>query len=199
MIASFLAVGHRVLWTHQVDALQAADFCFYLSFSKIVPKNIRALFKNNLVVHESDLPQGKGWSPLTWQILEGKSKIPVSLIEAEDKVDSGVIYEQEWIDFEGHELIDELRQKQAQDTINLCKVFVGEYPAITQRQKIQTGIESFYPKRRPADSLLDLNSPLMNQFNLLRVADNYSYPAFFEYLDCRYEIHIKKQTAVKEF
>jgi methionyl-tRNA formyltransferase len=31
-------------------------------------------------VHESALPQGQGWSPMTWQILEGASPIPVTLI-----------------------------------------------------------------------------------------------------------------------
>ena len=192
LVVGFLAAGHSVLWAHQVDSLQTADFCFYLSFSRIVPKTIRGLFKHNLVVHESDLPHGKGWSPLTWQILEGKSKIAVTLIEAEDKVDSGVIYEQEWIDFEGHELIDELRYKQAKSTINLCMSFVSEYPAIIECNKTQTGAESFYSKRRPADSLLDVNDSLANQFNLLRVVDNYSYPAFFEYSGYKYEIHIKK-------
>jgi methionyl-tRNA formyltransferase len=119
------------------------------------------------------------------------------LIEAEDKVDSGVIYAQEWIDFEGHELLDELHNKQALATINLCKMFVDAHPFITDRQNTQTGVESFYPRRRPADSLLDVNDSLTNQFNLLRVVDNYSYPAFFEYSGYRYEIHIKKQSSVK--
>jgi hypothetical protein len=86
MISNLLKSGHRVLWAHKISALRPADYCFYLSFSKIVSKNIRDRFLYNLVVHESDLPQGKGWSPLTWQILEGKGDITVSLIEAEDKV-----------------------------------------------------------------------------------------------------------------
>ena len=55
-------------------------------------KEILKKFRNNLVVHASDLPNGKGWSPLTWQILDGKKKIHVSLIEADEKVDSGKIY-----------------------------------------------------------------------------------------------------------
>lgn len=192
MIIYWLNAGHRVLWTHQVDDLQSADFCFYLSFSKIVPKNIRTMFKNNLVVHESDLPQGKGWSPLTWQILESKNKISVTMIEADDKVDSGVIYAQEWIQFEGHELIDELRCKQALATINLCKMFVDKYPFIAEHPNEQLGTESFYPKRRPEDSLLDVNSSLANQFNLLRIVDNQRYPAFFELNGKRYILRINR-------
>ncbi len=150
-----------------MDALQPADFCFYLGLSKIVPKNTRDMFKNNLVVHESESPQGKGWSPLTWQILEGKNQIQVTLIEVVDKVDSGMICAQDWIDFEGNELIDELRFKQAQATMNLCKKFVDEYPSITTHARQQIGTESFYPRRSPTDSRLDVNSSLADQFNLL--------------------------------
>ena len=44
---------------------------FYLSYEKIVEKKVLKKFKNNLVIHASDLPKGKGWSPLSWQILKG--------------------------------------------------------------------------------------------------------------------------------
>jgi len=195
MLYRWLKDGHRILWTHQLSALKPADFCFYLSFSKIVNKDTRRLFKNNLVVHESDLPQGKGWSPLTWQIIEGKHKIPVVLIEAEDKIDSGVIYAKEWIELKGNELIDEVRQAQAKATSNLCQMFVNQYPHISSNAKIQKGPESFYARRKPKDSRLNTNSTMVDQFNLLRVVDNHRYPAFFEFLGCKYEIQIKKHSA----
>lgn len=92
MVLDWLSQGHRVHWTHEVKALGSGDVCFYLSCSQIVPSSILGNFAHNLVVHESDLPQGKGWSPLTWQILEGCNRIPVTLFEAVEKVDSGDIY-----------------------------------------------------------------------------------------------------------
>ena len=195
MVYRWLKDGHRILWTHQLSPLKPADFCFYLSFSKIVPKTTRRLFKNNLVVHESDLPQGKGWSPITWQIIEGKHKIPVALIEAEDKVDSGIIYAKECIELRGNELIDEVRQAQAKATTNLCQMFVNQYPNISSNAKIQKGPESFCARREPKDSRLNTSCSLAEQFNLLRVVDNQRYPAFFEFLGCKYEIQIKKHSA----
>jgi methionyl-tRNA formyltransferase len=195
MIRRWLRAGHRVLWTHQVRALQAADFCFYLSLSTIVPANIRAMFRHNLVVHESDLLHGKGWSPLTWQILEGKNEIPVTLIEAEDKVDSGVIYAQEWIECAGHELIDELRQMQAETTLKLCEYFVSSYPEILGQARIQVGEESFHPRRREADSELNPVQTLDAQFNLLRVVDNQRYPAFFNLRGQGYFLRIDRAKA----
>lgn len=64
---------------------------------------------HNLVVHSSALPHGRGWSPITWQILEGKNEIPTTLIEAGETVDSGCIYARHQMQFKGNELLDEIR------------------------------------------------------------------------------------------
>ena len=64
----------------------------------------RSSFINTLVVHESELPKGHGWAPMTWQILEGKKQIPVTLLEAQNAVDSGQVYLREYIELKGTEL-----------------------------------------------------------------------------------------------
>ncbi|MCZ2443321.1 MAG: hypothetical protein LC101_06070 [Flavobacteriales bacterium] len=185
-------LGHQVFWHHSTNELPVADFCFCLSFSKIIDNRILANYKHTLVVHESDLPQGKGWSPLTWQIIEGKNRIPVTLIEAAEQVDSGIIYAQTYIDFEGHELVNELRKQQAQATLYLCREFIDNYPLSTESGQLQQGEESFYARRRPADSLIDIDKSLNEQFDLLRVVDNENYPAFFKYKDFQYHLKIEK-------
>jgi methionyl-tRNA formyltransferase len=144
------------------------------------------------VVHESDLPQGKGWSPLTWQILEGKNRIPVTLLEAADRVDSGPIYNQHWIEFKEHELIDELRAEQAKATNALCHWFINNFPESAQQARNQIGEESFYKRRRPQDSALDPNKTIAEQFNLLRVVDNERYPAWFSLEGNLFKIKISR-------
>lgn len=148
------------------------------------------LNKHNLVVHESALPKGKGWSPLTWQILEGKNEIPVTLFEAERRADAGEIYYQEFINLKGIELIDELREAQGNATINLIMKFVKNFPNVIGRKQI--GESSYYKKRLPEDSRLNIDKTLREQFNLLRVVDNNRYPAFFEYEGIKYKISINK-------
>ncbi len=74
--------------------------------------------KHNLVIHESDLPKGKGWSPVTWQVLEGKDVIPITLFEAAKNVDAGDIYLQEFIHLDGSELLEEIKHKQGVYTKN---------------------------------------------------------------------------------
>jgi UDP-2,4-diacetamido-2,4,6-trideoxy-beta-L-altropyranose hydrolase len=193
LLQDWLLQGHSVLWVHNPKEIPSVDFCFMLGCGQMIPQATLDMFKHNLVIHESDLPIGKGWSPLTWQILEGKNQIPVTMIEAEKNVDSGVIYAQEWIDFQGHELVEELRVAQAQATIRLCKKFVREYPEIVDSAREQRGEESFYPKRKPEDSRLDPDQSIREQFNLLRVVDNERYPAFFDMHGQRYILKIEKK------
>tara|TARA_B100001057_G_scaffold231301_1_gene231553 strand:+ start:5967 stop:7709 length:1743 start_codon:yes stop_codon:yes gene_type:complete len=179
-------------WCHDLKDINPSDICFILSFSKIIPKDILSKSKNNLVVHESDLPKGKGMSPMTWQILEGQDKISVSLIEASEEVDKGQIYSKRIIELEGHELVQEWRDLQAQTTFQLCLDFLINYPKILNERKLQVGEETFYKKRNPKDSELDLSKSLDDLFPKLRVVDNNKYPAFFKKGNYTYYLKIKK-------
>ena len=89
---------------------------FILSFSNKIPSNYLQLSTHNIVVHESDLPKGRGWSPLTWQILEDKTKIPICLFSASKGIDSGKIYIKDTIITKKTDLIDDLRLAQANKT-----------------------------------------------------------------------------------
>jgi hypothetical protein len=193
LLIDWMLQGHPVLWVHHPEELPPGDFCFLLGCGQLIPQSVRNQFRHNLVVHESNLPSGKGWSPLTWQILEGKNEICVTLLEAEEKVDSGCIYGQECIYFQGNELVEELRQKQAKTTIRLCKKFVNEYPEVVTHARNQKGKESYYPRKNPNDSRLDPDKSIREQFNLLRVVDNERYPAFFELQEEKYVLKIEKQ------
>ncbi|TVR83268.1 MAG: hypothetical protein EA405_04715, partial [Rhodospirillales bacterium] len=190
MVLGWLAAGHRCAWGHAADELPGGDLCFFLSYERIVDRRTRKKYGNNLVVHESALPEGKGWSPLTWQILEGRNTIPMTLFEAAEHVDSGPIYAERWITFRGHELIDELRAAQAEATLHLCPWFVAEYPDSVAHAREQTGEESVYPRRQPTDSELDPDRTLRDQFNLMRVVDNDRYPAVIHLRGHRYRLAI---------
>jgi UDP-2,4-diacetamido-2,4,6-trideoxy-beta-L-altropyranose hydrolase len=180
MLFSLLAEGHQVSWAHDAAALPPGDICFYLSYGRIVAPELLARYKNNLVVHESDLPKGRGWSPLTWQVLEGRNEIQITLLEAALGVDSGDIYLTDKMTFDGTELVKELRTFQAEKTISLCKKFALNYPESVSWSRPQEGGSTYYPRRSKEDSELDSAKTLREQFNLLRVVDNDKYPAFIK-------------------
>ncbi|MDR0606705.1 MAG: hypothetical protein LBG80_20740 [Bacteroidales bacterium] len=185
---------YKVQWIHEATELCNGDICFIISFDKILKKEYLNKHQHNIVVHESNLPKGKGMSPLTWQILEGENRIPITLCEADEQVDAGKIYIQDYLIFRGDELIDELRHKQAIKTCDMCLDFIRSYPKIIDVGREQIGESTFYRRRYPTDSKLDIDKTIREQFNLLRIVDNEKYPAFFEIADHRYVLKIEKET-----
>ena len=186
-----LRLGYSLRWVHDHQQLVPGDVCFLLSYGRIVSEEWLALHRHNLVVHASALPQGKGWSPMSWQILEGASTIPLTLFEAAAALDAGPIHAQELLQLQGHELAPEWQRLQAEATIRLCSQWLKDYPASAARAQPQQGEESSYGRRRPEDSRLDPQQSLEDQFPLLRVVDNEAYPAFFEKKGQRYRLRIE--------
>ena len=128
---------------------------------------------------------------MTWQILEGASSIPITLFEAVANLDAGSIYLQQTIALQGQELAEEWRVLLAQATSDLCLAWFDRYEDVVSSAQPQQGEASNYRRRRPADSQLNPESSLAEQFNLLRVVDNASYPAFFIWQNKRYDLVIR--------
>lgn len=183
--------GHKMIRIEDAVNLGEGDCAFFLSCEKIIPLELLSRNTHNIVIHGSALPKGKGMSPLAWQIIEGKDEITLTLLEAAEKVDAGNIYAQKVVSFEGHELIDELRQKEGEAIIKLATEFIDTYPPSSGM--VQEGEETFYPRRRPRDSEIDVTKSVEEVFNLLRIVDNERYPAFFKYRGHTYELRIYKK------
>jgi methionyl-tRNA formyltransferase len=189
--AEFSSELDAVLFKSHEDIIDKYDILFLLAYHKMVPEKFLKKNTYNLIVHESNLPKGKGWAPLFWQVLEGKNIIKLSLLEASSEVDGGNIYFQDELKLSGFELNSELRDKQAKLTIKMCKNFISKMH-LSPRSFPQEGEESFFRKRTAEDSCLDVNKTIADQFNLLRVVDNSAYPAFFEIDGHRYFLKITR-------
>mgnify|MGYP001294111576 CR=1 FL=1 len=192
LMAQWRGEGHTVTVAYRAEDIPQGDICFPLGCGFLLRPEVLERNRHNLVVHASDLPSGRGWSPMTWQVLEGKREIPIVLFEAREAVDSGPIYLRETMVFDGTELLDELREAVAQCTMSLCERFVATYPAVLDGATAQSGTASYYPRRTAKDSELDPEKSLAAQFALLRVVDNQRYPAFFELNGARYTLQIQR-------
>lgn len=181
--------GHDTAFITSLDEREG-DIAFLLSCRNIVSSDKLRFHKSNIVVHESDLPKGKGWSPVAWEILNGHNEITLSLFEAVEKVDSGKIYIKGKINFNGDELLPEIREKVATKTIEMAIKYIQQYPMIGQEQY---GVETFYRRRTPDDSELDINKSIDEQFNLMRIADNDKFPLFFWKNNTKYILKISKE------
>jgi methionyl-tRNA formyltransferase len=173
------------------DIHEGNDIAFLLSCEKKVGAGVLRRSSCNVVVHASELPRGKGMSPLTWQVLEGRKTIPLSLFEAVEEVDAGPVYLRGEIPLCGNELLGEMRALLGAKIVEMCVVFFGQWPAILNKGIPQTGDPTIYRRRLPEDSRLDPHKSIAEQFNLLRISDNERYPAFVEWLGRRYNIKIE--------
>jgi methionyl-tRNA formyltransferase len=182
--------GHRARLCRAHDEVPGGDVAFYLGCISIAPREVLDRNPHNFVVHESDLPQGRGFAPLAWQVLAESNDIPIVLFEATDEPDAGPVYLRDTLHFDGHELLPELRDVQATKTVALCRDLVLRYPDITGEP--QRGEPSQFARRRPADSRLDPDRTLREQFALLRTVDNERFPAYFEMAGHRYVLQIHK-------
>jgi methionyl-tRNA formyltransferase len=183
---------HSVELVTRISELPGGDLLFLISCSEIVPAALRNCYQAALVIHASDLPAGRGWSPLVWQILEGRSDIAVALLEAVDPVDSGAVWQKRWLHFDGTELHDELNRALFAVELELMDYALENFGKVQPMQQNEVGA-SWYPRRSPEDSKLDPERSLAEQFDLLRVVDPERYPAYFEYRGASYDVVIKKR------
>jgi methionyl-tRNA formyltransferase len=190
LLEKLQAYGNVVLIADAGGIEPGNDLAFLLSCEKIVSRKILARSRANIVVHASELPRGRGMSPLTWQILEGADKIPVTLLEAVEQVDAGPVYLRSSVTFRGNELLGEMQESLGEKIVEMCVSFVAGWPGILGKGVPQNGEPTFYKKRTPEDSRLDPDKTISEQFNLLRVADNDRYPAFFDLRGRRYFIKL---------
>jgi Methionyl-tRNA formyltransferase len=183
--------GHIPKLVYDKSELEDGDILFLVSCSQKITEIERKKFKATLVLHASDLPTGRGWSPYIWAILEGANKIVVSLLEADDVIDSGAIWLKTSFTLEGHELLQEIHEKLFAAELWLMTQAIEQYNSITPTQQ-QGGPGLYLAKRTPAYSELDPHKTIAEQFDLLRVVDSKRYPAFFDYRGKRYLIRIEK-------
>ncbi len=188
------SVEHAIEIVQKVSMLSGGDLLLLISCSELVKKDVRDRYSSTLVIHASDLPKGRGWSPHVWQVIEGRSTIKVTLLEAEDKVDSGAIWAQREFHLEGHELCNEINDKLFAAERELLDFAVENFYTVSPSP--QAEIEpTYYRKRAPEDSRIDPNTTIAEQFDLLRVCDPLRFPAFFDLRGHTYKITIEKVNA----
>lgn len=181
-------LNHDVDYVFTKDEIKIGDICFLLSCTKIINKDVILRNKHTVVVHASDLPFGKGFSPLQWQILAGMNVITLTLFEANEKVDSGSYYFKEKLEFDGTELLLELRRKLADKINTMCVEFANNISRL--QPKSQCGKETYFSRRNIEDDMIDPQKSLAEQFNHLRIADNEDHPLWFEWKGKKYILKI---------
>jgi methionyl-tRNA formyltransferase len=188
---------------HDVELLQSAsqlsggDILFLISCHEIISPAVRGRYQRSFVIHSSDLPKGRGWSPQIWEILAGSNDLVVSLVEAHDRVDAGPVWAKRHLILEGHELYDEINRRLFAVWLELMDYAVANVRSTNPVQQ-DDGAATYFRRRNPEDSRLDPQHSIAAQFELLRVADPNRFPAFFDFRGHRYFVRISKEPGVRD-
>ena len=183
--------SHQVTLIHSKKDLVSGDILFLISCSEIISKFERGKFKKTLIVHASDLPYGRGWSPYIWEIINGATDITLSLLEAEDKIDSGDIWKKINVTIPKTFLFDEINELIFNAELELMDFAVENFNNIEPKK--QPNIETpCWPKRVPKQSEININKAIAEQFDLIRVCDPQRFPAYFYKDGIRFNIIIEK-------
>lgn len=184
--------SHQVSLVRKKKDLLGGEILFLVSCSEIISAADRAAYRASLVLHASNLPVGRGWSPHIWQIIGGAQEVTLSLLEVEDKVDSGRIWHQTTFPVPKHALWDEINERLFNAQIDLIDLAVHEFDTVIPKPQDIATVPTYYPLRTPDASKLDAERSIASQFDLIRVCDPTRFPAFFELHGEKYKLTLEK-------
>lgn len=183
---------HQITLIRSKSELTRGDLLFLISCSEIVSESDCKNYSKALVIHASDLPHGRGWSPHIWQIIGGATVLTLTLLEAAKKVDSGNIWKKLKVNVGKDALWDEINQVVFEAEINLMDFAVNNFSVIKTEEQLLLNNCTYYQKRSPSDSKIDVQKSIEEQFDLMRVCDPDRFPAYFELYGKKYSIRLEK-------
>jgi len=184
--------NHKIELVRRKKELSGGDILFLVSCSEIISAKERALYRNTMVLHASDLPRGRGWSPHIWEIIAGASSITLSLLEAEDKVDSGRIWKKRHIAVPKDALWNEINDLLFTAELDLMDFAVASFEKCQPHVQSSDVEETYFRRRTNKDSYVDPQKSIAEQFDLIRVCDPFRFPAYFEFRGHTYSIKLEK-------
>ena len=157
-------------------------YIFFPHWNEIVPKDILDC-ATCICFHETNLPYGRGGSPIQNLIEKGHRETYVSAIQMTDVLDAGPVYLKRKLSLEG--LAEEIFIRSANVVAEMIKTIISDNPIPDSQQ----GNPTIFRRRTPEQSRIDdgLNS-LDMLFDHIRMLDAESYPkAYMEINGFRYE------------
>lgn len=172
--------GHRVsIWTDKRDLnqrnLESAkpDYIFFPHWSHIIPREVYSNYQC-VVFHMTDLPFGRGGSPLQNLIVRGIKDTKISALRVDEGIDTGPIYLKRPLSLEGS--AEEVYRRASRI------VFEEMIPEIVATNPIpvaQEGEVTLFKRRTPDQSELDGVLSLEEVFDRIRMLDAEGYPRAF--------------------
>lgn len=179
-LAEILSRRYEANWSflselnvHRINDLNPS-IIFVVNWSEMIAADIIERFPC-IVFHETDLPFGRGGSPIQNLICRGIKNTKISALKATLKVDAGPVYLKKDLPLYG--TIEEIG-------IRSNDIVADMIVEILQKKispKTQKGEITKFKRRKPSDGILSSVDSLDKAYDLIRMLDGEGYPnAFLE-------------------
>ena len=145
---------------------------FFPHWSYIIPEEIFENF-NCIIFHMTDLPYGRGGSPLQNLIVRGHTETMISAIQCVKEIDAGPVYLKKPLSLGGcaEEIFIRANQVVERMIIEILKT--------NPRPAPQTGEVTRFKRRKPEDGNLSGAESMDEIYNYIRMLDAKGYPPAF--------------------
>lgn len=147
-------------------------YIFFAHWSHRIPETVWKNYES-IIFHMTDLPYGRGGSPLQNLIMRGHDSTMITALQCVEEIDAGPIYLKRPLSLLG---------SAAEIFLRADKVIEEMIVDILQEQPIpapQVGEPTFFTRRKPEDSNIIHAKSLTELFNMIRMLDAEGYPAVF--------------------
>ena len=177
-----LITDHRSLTAEKIKLINP-KYVFFPHWNHIVSNEILRI-TTCVCFHETDLPYGRGGSPLQNLIALGHRETVVTALKMTKELDAGPIYSKRALSLEG--LAEEIFIRTSYIVAEMIKTIITENPKPVE----QVGEPTLFNRRKPSQSkMLMEKTNLVDLFDHIRMLDAEGYPkAYLESGGFKYEI-----------
>ncbi len=155
------------------------DYIFFPHWSWKVPAEITSRYCC-VCFHMTDLPFGRGGSPLQNLILAGFEQTQLTALQMTNELDAGPVYSKIALSLDGS--ARQILRRAAPQVYQLIGQIINQQ--LTPRP--QQGDVTYFNRRTPAQSQLPATATATQLYNFIRMLDGEGYPpAFLEYAGWR--------------
>ena len=156
-------------------------YVFFPHWSYIIPEEIFQNFEC-IIFHMTDVPFGRGGSPLQNLIARGIYETKVTALRCEAELDAGPVYMKHHLSLHGTAEEIYLRAAEIIETL-ISEMVLHEPEPIPQQGEVVC-----FPRRKPHESNISKIADLEQAFDYIRMLDAEGYPkAFIETDTLRFE------------
>lgn len=170
--------GNWLVVTNTDDLLRAVSvmqprYIFFPHWSELVPAEITDMY-DCVCFHMTDVPFGRGGSPLQNLIMKGVKSTKLTALKMEEQLDAGPVYKKDELNLDGS--AEQIFGRMAKLAITQIQYIIANNPIPTAQSNEK---HEYFKRRGRADSEIKEEQSLEKLYDHIRMLDAPGYPKAF--------------------